>query len=87
MQQLTNDVQNLQVLVESLEKERDFYFAKLRDVEIQCQGEAIHHPLLCLAYSFYPRHIEWAQGTDEERSAVTLEEFVKRVQSLLYAED
>lgn len=37
VQGLTEQMTGLKVSVEHLEKERDFYFAKLRDIEILCQ--------------------------------------------------
>lgn len=37
MQALTKEITDLKLSVDLLEKERDFYFAKLRDVEVLCQ--------------------------------------------------
>jgi hypothetical protein len=36
-------ITELKLLVDSLEKERDFYFSKLRDIEIMCQNPGIEH--------------------------------------------
>lgn len=41
VKELTAQVNDLTVSVEGLEKERDFYFSKLRDVEILCQGPEV----------------------------------------------
>lgn len=40
---LTEQVTELKLSVDSLEKERDFYFAKLRDIEILCQSSQIEN--------------------------------------------
>ncbi|CAI0549272.1 unnamed protein product [Linum tenue] len=37
IQALSNEITDLKLSVDLLEKERDFYFAKLRDIEILCQ--------------------------------------------------
>ncbi|XP_027036581.1 microtubule-associated protein RP/EB family member 1-like [Pocillopora verrucosa] len=39
IQELNNELTALQLTVEGLEKERDFYFGKLRDIEVKCQEE------------------------------------------------
>lgn len=37
VEDLTNQVMDMRLNLEGLEKERDFYFSKLRDIEILCQ--------------------------------------------------
>eukprot|EP00960_Hanusia_phi_P010443 306151-Hanusia_phi.AAC.3 len=37
IQQLNEELTSLKLTVAELEKERDFYFGKLRDIEITCQ--------------------------------------------------
>lgn len=37
IEDLTNQVMDMRLNLEGLEKERDFYFSKLRDIEILCQ--------------------------------------------------
>lgn len=44
---LTDEIRKLKVSMDQLEKERDFYFAKLRDIEILCQSPQLEQlPLL-----------------------------------------
>ncbi|XP_030493016.1 microtubule-associated protein RP/EB family member 1B isoform X2 [Cannabis sativa] len=38
---LSSEITDLKLSVDVLEKERDFYFAKLRDIEILCQGSEL----------------------------------------------
>ena len=51
VEDLTNQVQEIKLTVEGLQKERDFYFGKLREVEVVCQenevtgGEAVRKVL------------------------------------------
>jgi len=37
MEELTSQIMDLKMTVDGLEKERDFYFGKLRDIEVLCQ--------------------------------------------------
>jgi RP/EB family microtubule-associated protein len=41
MQEMQDEVSRLKLIVEDLEKERDFYFGKLRDIEITCQANEV----------------------------------------------
>ena len=57
IQELNTQLQEMKVTVEGLERERDFYFGKLRDVELLCQeqeastgGEAVRK-LLDILYT------------------------------------
>lgn len=54
---LTTQVMEMKLTVEGLEKERDFYFGKLRDVEVLCQenesaeGEFVRKQVLDILYA------------------------------------
>lgn len=37
IEELSNQLMDMRLNLEGLEKERDFYFSKLRDIEILCQ--------------------------------------------------
>lgn len=43
IQALTEQITSLKLSVDHLEKERDFYFAKLRDIEILCQNPELEN--------------------------------------------
>ncbi|XP_027904356.1 microtubule-associated protein RP/EB family member 1A-like isoform X2 [Vigna unguiculata] len=49
IQALSKQVCDLKQSVDHLEKERDFYFAKLRDIEILCQASALEDDPMSLA--------------------------------------
>lgn len=47
VEELSNQVMDMRLNLEGLEKERDFYFSKLRDIEILCQeAEDSETPIL-----------------------------------------
>ncbi|XP_017016534.1 microtubule-associated protein RP/EB family member 1 isoform X3 [Drosophila kikkawai] len=48
IEEMSNQVMDMRINMEGLEKERDFYFSKLRDIEILCQeaDDAEGHPLI-----------------------------------------
>ncbi|RZC35092.1 microtubule-associated protein RP/EB family member 1, partial [Asbolus verrucosus] len=47
MDELTNQIAEFKITIDGLEKERDFYFGKLRDIEVMCQeAEEGQNPLI-----------------------------------------
>lgn len=46
VEELTGQIMELKMSVEGLEKERDFYFGKLRDIEVMCQESDESNPLI-----------------------------------------
>lgn len=46
VEELTAQIMELKMSVEGLEKERDFYFGKLRDIEVMCQENDENNPLI-----------------------------------------
>lgn len=56
IEDLNNQMMEMKLTVEGLEKERDFYFGKLRDVEVMCQecegqgGEVVRKKVLDILY-------------------------------------
>lgn len=70
--QLTAEIDEMKVSVDSLERERDFYFGKLRDVEVLVQER-----LADLART--------AEASDSDEKAVAAEtETLKQIQGVLY---
>ncbi|KAJ0104715.1 hypothetical protein Patl1_17810 [Pistacia atlantica] len=49
IQALSKEITDLKLSVDLLEKERDFYFAKLRDIEILCQTSELENLPMSLA--------------------------------------
>ncbi|XP_030756155.1 microtubule-associated protein RP/EB family member 1 isoform X1 [Sitophilus oryzae] len=46
IEDLTNQISEYKLTVEGLEKERDFYFGKLRDIEVMCQESEDNNPII-----------------------------------------
>ncbi|CAH0382959.1 unnamed protein product [Bemisia tabaci] len=46
IEELNNQMMELKITVDGLEKERDFYFGKLRDIEVLCQEQEGESPVL-----------------------------------------
>ncbi|KAL6077344.1 Microtubule-associated protein RP/EB member 2 [Balamuthia mandrillaris] len=84
VENLTDEIAGLKLVVDNLESERDFYFSKLRDVEIKCQEN------VDLSYNFpLPEFIQQVldilyaedEGHTQERGAKALHSHAKVPQS------
>lgn len=52
---------DLKLSVDNMEKERDFYFTKLRDIEILCQRPELEHLPVCVFDLNYPFRVLFAR--------------------------
>ncbi|XXG70631.1 hypothetical protein AAC387_Pa07g0068 [Persea americana] len=73
IRELSEQISKLKVSAEQLEKERDFYYAKLRDIEILCQSPEIEQLPLAEAV----RKILYAADA-KESALVEAQEFISR---------
>ncbi|KAK6153395.1 hypothetical protein DH2020_013034 [Rehmannia glutinosa] len=64
IQELTKEVTDLKLSVDDLEKERDFYLAKLRDIEVLCRTPEIENLPMSVAIK------EILYAADEKESAL-----------------
>ncbi|KAI3504648.1 hypothetical protein L2E82_46574 [Cichorium intybus] len=67
---LSNEITELKISVDLLEKERDYYFAKLRDIEILCQGPELEHIPMVVAVK------KVLYAADEESALAEAQEIV-----------
>lgn len=87
-------ITTLKLSIDSLEKERDFYFAKLRDIEILCQSPEIENLPVLISYNHLSNSIRIFFGLLEFQ-AHFIEHFhfhsflqvVGAVRKILYAVD
>ncbi|OWF39122.1 microtubule-associated protein RP/EB family member 3-like isoform X1 [Mizuhopecten yessoensis] len=63
--ELNQKVQDLQLTVEGLEKERDFYFGKLRDIEVLCQDHEDNQHIKGIMDILYQTEDGFAPPEDE----------------------
>merc|ERR1719333_414711 len=72
-EKLREEIVDLKITVDGLETERDFYFQKLRDIEILCQAlEAAPNPDMTVAkFVEDVQRILYAKDDEEEGEAAT----------------
>lgn len=75
---LTKEIAELKISVDLLEKERDFYFTKLRDIEIFCQTPEVENLPMSVAikkilYASDTRDSEVAEAQEDVRQSTDVE--------------
>jgi RP/EB family microtubule-associated protein len=76
-------ITELKLSVESLEKERDFYFTKLRDIEILCQAPELSHLAVVKAVQKILYAAEDSPSVIAEAKAMVEDEVPHRSQDIL----
>lgn len=72
--ELNHQLSDLRVTVEGLERERDFYFGKLRDIEMICQEHGSEHPILAQILDILYATEEGFAAPEEEEFGVNAED-------------
>ncbi|XP_075216899.1 microtubule-associated protein RP/EB family member 1 isoform X2 [Lycorma delicatula] len=61
IEELNSQMMDMKLTIDGLEKERDFYFGKLRDIEVLCQEQEAENPVL-------QKILEILYATEEDQS-------------------
>ncbi|KAI5416747.1 microtubule-associated protein RP/EB family member 1A [Lathyrus oleraceus] len=82
IQSLSKEITGLKLAVEVLEKERDFYFAKLRDIEIICQTPEVENIAITIAI----KKILYANDT-KESALEDAQDYLNQAMNAVEAQD
>ncbi|XP_031349470.1 microtubule-associated protein RP/EB family member 1 isoform X3 [Photinus pyralis] len=75
VEEMANQIMDLKISIDGLEKERDFYFGKLRDIEVMCQESDEQHPLIQKILDVLYATEEGFAPPDEVEGAVEEDEY------------
>ena len=75
VEEMANQIMDLKISIDGLEKERDFYFGKLRDIEVMCQENDDPNPLIQKILDVLYATEEGFAPPDEVEGAVEEDEY------------